>query len=266
MNESDGKCMGSAARAYASHRARTTTSATSRFGESPGVQLEPTLNSLNQGACFKRRGGHDRKFEPPPPAMETRHPDFVVGIGGSAGGLNAYKALLAAMPPDTGMAFVIVSHIFPSANSLLADILSRHTKMPVMVVATGMPILANHVYVLPANADLLVEGDAFKVVSPRSRGNVQIDVFFTSLAEAMGPRAIGIILSGFDGDGTAGCKHIKAKGGKTFAQDASAEVAEMPLHAEAAGCIDFVLPPDKMPAALRKLATASENKRRQSPG
>ena len=194
--------------------------------------------------------------------MKTTRPDFVVGIGGSAGGLSAYKLLLAAMPSDTGMAFVIVSHIFPTANSLLANILSRHTKMPVMVVATGMPVLANHVYVLPANADLLVEGDAFKVVSPRSGPNVQVDVFFISLAEAMGPRAIGIILSGFDGDGTAGCKHIKAMGGKTFAQDMSAEVAEMPLSAQAAGCIDFILPPDKIPAALRKLTTASENKRR----
>ena len=197
-----------------------------------------------------------------PQAMETTRPNFVVGIGGSAGGLSAYKALLAAMPSDTGMAFVIVSHIFPSANSLLANILSRHTKMPVMVVATGMPVLANHVYVLPANADLLVEGDAFKVVSPRSKANVQIDIFFTSLAEAMGPRAIGIILSGFDGDGTAGCKHIKARRGKTFAQDRSAEVAEMPLSAQAAGCIDFILPPEKMSAALQKLISKSKNKGR----
>ena len=172
--------------------------------------------------------------------MATIRPKFVVGIGGSAGGLAAYKALLAALPSDTNMAFVIVSHIFPSANSLLAGILSRHTKMPVMVVATGMPIRANHVYVLPANVDLFVEGEAFKVVSPRSRANVQIDLFFISLAEAMGARAIGVILSGFDGDGTAGCEHIKAKGGKTFAQDRSAEVAEMPDSVQAAGYIDFV--------------------------
>ena len=125
-----------------------------------------------------------------------------------------------------------------------------------------MPVLANHFYVLPANADLLVEGHFFKIVTPRSRPNAQIDVFFTSLAEAMGARAIGIIFSGYDGDGTAGCKHIKAKGGITFAQDMSAEVAQMPRSAQAAGCIDFVLAPGKIPAALLKLATPSINKRR----
>ena len=181
------------------------------------------------------------------------HPNFIVGIGGSAGGLNAYKALLDALPPHTGMAFVIVSHILPTAISQLAEILSRHTKMPVMVASTAMPIRANHVYVCPPNADLLIESGTFKVVSPRSGRNKQIDLFLTSLAEAMGARAIGIILSGYDGDGTEGCKHIKAKGGTTFAQDMSAEVDDMPLHAQASGCVDFVLPLDKISDKLQIL-------------
>lgn len=185
------------------------------------------------------------------------HPSFIVGIGGSAGGLNAYKALLDALPSDTGMAFVIVSHILPTANSQLAQILSRHTKMPVMVVTTAMPIRASHVYVCPPNADLLIEGNTFKVVSPRTGRNIQIDYFLTSLAEAMGARAVGIILSGYGGDGTEGCKHIKAKGGATFAQDMSAEVADMPLHAQASGFVDFVLPLDKISAELQKLANTS---------
>ena len=80
--------------------------------------------------------------------METSQPNFIVGIGGSAGGLNAYKALLNALPSNTGMAFVIVSHITPTANSQLAQILSRQTKMAVMVVSEAMPIRANHVYVI----------------------------------------------------------------------------------------------------------------------
>jgi two-component system CheB/CheR fusion protein len=109
----------------------------------------------------------------------------------------------------------------------------------------------------PPDADLLVEGYAFKVVSPRTRGNGEIDLFLTSLAEAMGPRAIAIILSGRLSDGTAGCKHIKAKGGTTFAQDESAEVSGMSRNAQAAGCVDFVLPPDKMALELRRLAKAS---------
>src|SRR5471030_2442859 len=125
-------------------------------------------------------------------------PNFVVGIGGSAGGLNAYKALLDALPSDTGMAFVIVSHILPTAHSQLAQILSRHTKMKVMVASTAMPVRANHVYVNPPNADLLIDSYTFRVVTPRTRRNKQVDLFLTSLAKAMGARAIGIILSGYD--------------------------------------------------------------------
>ena len=181
------------------------------------------------------------------------HPNFIVGIGGSAGGLNAYKALLDALPSNTGMAFVIVSHIVPTASSQLVAILSRHTKMPVMVASTAMPVRPNHVYVCPPNADLLVESHTFKVIVPRTKRNVAVDLFFTSLAEAMGAQAIGIILSGHDGDGSEGCKQIKAKGGITFAQDDSAEVNGMPLSAQASGCVDFVLPPDKISDELQTI-------------
>ena len=187
------------------------------------------------------------------------NPNFIVGIGGSAGALNASKALLDALPSDTGMAFVIISHIHPTANSQLAQILSKHTKMPVMVASTAMPIRANHVYVIPPNADLRVERYTFKVASPRTRRNEQIDSLFISLAQAMGARAIGIILSGYDGDGSEGCKHIKAKGGTTFAQDMSAEVDDMPLSAQASGCVDFVLPPDKISDELQRLVSTSIN-------
>ena len=185
--------------------------------------------------------------------MRILRPTLIVGIGGSAGALNAYKAFLDALPSNTGMAFVIVSHITPAANSQLAQILSRHTKMTVVVASTAMPIRANHVYVIPPDVDLLVEGDTLKVISPRSKRNVQIDLFFTSLAKAIGPRAVGIVLSGFDGDGTAGCRQIKAHGGITFAQDASAEVEEMPLSAQTAGCVDLVLSPEDMAKELARI-------------
>lgn len=188
--------------------------------------------------------------------MKTAQPKFIVGIGGSAGALNAYKALLEAMPHDTGMGFVIISHMNPNAHSELAKILQRHTKMSVTVASVAMMILANHVYVIPPDSDLTIENYRFKIISPRIRRNTQVDLFFISLAEAMGARAVGIILSGYDGDGTEGCKHIKANGGKTFAQDMSAEVDSMPLHAQAAGCVDFVLPLNKIPAKLKSLAVA----------
>lgn len=190
--------------------------------------------------------------------MRTLRPKFVVGIGGSAGGLNAYKALLDTMPPNSGMAFVIVSHIVPTANSQLADILSRHTKMPVSVARAAMPLLPNHVYVCPPDADLLVEGHNFKIVSPRTRRNVAVDLLFTSLAEAVGARAVGIILSGYDGDGTEGCRQIKAKGGITFAQDTSADVRDMTLSAQAADCVDFVLPPDQISRQLQEIGNRFE--------
>jgi chemotaxis response regulator CheB len=186
----------------------------------------------------------------------TLQPNFIVGIGGSAGSLDAYKTLLDAMPSNTGMAFVIVSHLMPSANSQLAEILSEHTKMPVTVASSAMSIRANHVYVIPPDADLLIEHLTFKVVTPRTTRNKQIDYFLISLSEAIGARAIAVILSGYGGDGTEGCKHIKAKGGTTFAQDMSAEVPHMSLNAQDSGCIDFVLPPDKISEKLKKIAAA----------
>ncbi|MEO7938988.1 MAG: chemotaxis protein CheB [Burkholderiaceae bacterium] len=182
--------------------------------------------------------------------MKRSIPTCIVGIGGSAGALNAYKALLDPLPADTGMALVIISHLNPDAYSQLAQILARHTKMPTQVASAAMPISANHVYVIPANADLEVEKYKFKVISPRSRRNAQIDLFFASIAEAFGDRAIGVIFSGYDGDGTTGCKHIKEKGGITFAQDESAEVDAMPVSAQSSSYVDFVLSPAKISAAL----------------
>ncbi len=128
--------------------------------------------------------------------------------------------------------------------------------MPVMVVSTAMAIRANHVYVSAPNTDLLIKNYTFKVISPRTKRNVVVDYLLTSLAEAMGARAIGVILSGHDGDGTEGCKQIKAKGGITFAQDESAEAGDMPLSAQAAGCIDFVLSPSKISEELARIASA----------
>ena len=186
--------------------------------------------------------------------MRNVTPSIVVGIGGSAGALKAYKELLEAIPSNTGMAFVFVSHMFPEASSQLAQILARHTKMPAAVATTAMDIWANHIYVIAPNIDLYIKDNVFKVISPRIKRNTQIDVFFTSLAESMGKRAIGIILSGYDGDGTEGCKQIKAKGGVTFAQDNSADINGMSVSAQLAGSVDFVLSPKKIAEELIRLA------------
>ena len=192
--------------------------------------------------------------------MKVSKPNFVVGIGASAGGLNAFKAFFDALASDTGMAFGVISHIHPAAHSQLAQILSRHTQMPVSLAVSGMTVQANQIYVIPANADLSLENGVLKVVSPRVKGNVQIDIFFSSIAVAMGTRAVGIVFSGYDRDGSQGCQRIKAAGGTTFAQDMSAEVSGMPLNARATGSIDFVLPPNEIAAELKKMTTRFGNR------
>lgn len=191
--------------------------------------------------------------------MEKSQPTFIVGIGGSAGALNAYKQLLGALPTNTGMAFVIISHMNPAASSALAQILARHTAMEVTVASAAMRILRNNVYVIPPDTDLLIADYTFQVVSPRATGYTQVDVFLTSLAEAMQTRGVGIILSGYGRDGTDGCKNLKAKGGTTFAQDISAEVDIMPRSAQSAGWIDFVGSPERIAYELEKLARGSGN-------
>jgi len=189
--------------------------------------------------------------------MDGLVPEIIVGIGGSAGGLRAYLALLDSLPSNTGMAFVVVAHMNPAGESLLTQILSRASTMPVIQASEGMALEANHVYVIPPNTNLLLEGNAFKVVTPRTMNggrHRQVDYFLISLAEQKGSHAISIILSGGDGDGTEGCKCIKANGGITFAQDLSAEVGSMPLHAQASGCVDFVLSPEKISEELVKIS------------
>src|ERR1700674_3428618 len=122
--------------------------------------------------------------------MGALRPNFIVGIGGSAGALNAYKALLDALRSNTGMAFVIVSDVRPSANSQLVQILSRHTKMPLMVASTAMPIRRIHLSVIPPNADFRIESYTFKIASPHTKTNKPVDFFLISLSEAMGAHAI----------------------------------------------------------------------------
>jgi CRP-like cAMP-binding protein len=190
--------------------------------------------------------------------VKTLDPNFVVGIGGSAGALTAYKAFFEELPATTGMAFVVIFQMNPAANNQLASVLSRHTKMPVIVPTTGMPIRKNHVYVIPPNADLCIESDTFKVIFPCANKSKAVDFFLVSLAGTLGPRAIAIILSGHGQDGTEGCKRIKAMGGTTFTQDRSAEVAGMAASAQASGNVDFVLPAGKIPAELRRLVRSAK--------
>ena len=185
---------------------------------------------------------------------------LVVGVGASAGGLEAVSELLRHLPPRTGLAFVLVQHLDPHHESILADLLGNYTSMPVTQVPGDVPVEPDHVYVIPPNAAMVIEDSILRLSRPVQELSYQrrpIDVFFVSLAENMRNLAIGVILSGAASDGTLGLKAIKAQGGITFAQDDTARFDGMPRSAIAAGAVDFVLSPKDIAHELAALTRHS---------
>ena len=181
----------------------------------------------------------------------------VVGIGASAGGLEAFRSLFAGLPATTGMAFVVIQHLSPEHPSMLTSALVRLTKMPVVEVTEGMPLVPDRLHVMAANTEVSVKGSALHLVPrPSTRGvRFPIDGLFCSLAAELHSRAIGIVLSGTGSDGTEGLKAIKEEGGITFAQDpGSAQFGGMPESASGAGVVDYVLAPDRIAAELLRLS------------
>jgi len=169
----------------------------------------------------------------------------IVGIGASAGGLEAFTELLTHLPADTGMAFVLIQHLDPKHESHLTQLLSRASKMPVSELKGDTRAEANHVYVIPPKCNLDIS-DGVLHTPPRlnSGRNMPIDSFLRTLAGDRGSQAFGVVLSGTGSDGTLGLQAIKAEGGITFAQEKrSAKFDGMPGSAIAAGGVDFVLPP-----------------------
>jgi two-component system CheB/CheR fusion protein len=181
----------------------------------------------------------------------------IVGVGASAGGLEAFRQLLAALPVNTGMAYVLVQHLDPRHDSILAELLAKGSRMPVAEVKEDTAVEPNHVYVTPGQHDVTIQGGMLKLVprtSTRGR-HMPIDSFLRTLAEAQGSKAIGVILSGTASDGTLGVKAIKAEGGIAFAQDpGSAAYDGMPRSAIASGCVDLVLPPERIAQELSRLS------------
>jgi two-component system, chemotaxis family, CheB/CheR fusion protein len=181
----------------------------------------------------------------------------VVGIGASAGGLEAATHLLERLPINTGMAFVLVQHLDPTHESALTQLLARATKMPVVEAKHNQRLEPNCIHVIPPNKIIAVEKKQLKLY-PRTDGKydrMPVDYFLQSLADEEGTRAVGIVLSGTGSDGTHGLLAIKAGGGITFAQDEkTAKYASMPASAIAAGCVDFVLPPAQIAEELAHTA------------
>src|SRR6266849_2122647 len=203
-------------------------------------------------AKAKSRPVHQR-----PQRQPSRRASFpIVGVGASAGGLEAFTQLLKALGSGTEMAYVLVQHLDPSHKSALTELLAKATEMPVSQVTDATLVEPNHVYVIPPNVDMSIAQGILRL-TPRTETlgrHMPIDRFLRSLAEDQGSNAIGIILSGTASDGTLGLAAIKAEGGITFTQDEkSAKFDDMPRNAIAAGCVDFVLPPDAIGRELARV-------------
>jgi chemotaxis response regulator CheB len=180
----------------------------------------------------------------------------VVCFGASAGGFEAYCSILSLLSADTGMAYIIVHHQPADGKSLLVDILASITEMPVLLVADGQIVRADHVYVVPAGMQVTMDGDAFRLspLGTRSGWPKNISIFLQSLAEDRLKRAIAVILSGFDSDGAAALESIKKAGGLVFAQAfQTAKQPDMPQSAVKTGWVDRLLPPAEIAAQLERI-------------
>jgi two-component system, chemotaxis family, CheB/CheR fusion protein len=180
----------------------------------------------------------------------------VVAVGASAGGLEAFRELLQNLPERPGMAFVLIQHLDPTHASMLTEILTPSVGFPINEARNGIRLQPDHVYVIPANADMVLRGTILQITRrPASRTrSTPIDDFLVSLAENLKSRAIGVILSGLSSDGVRGLETIKAEGGITFAQDEkSARFPDLPRNAAMAGCVDFVMPPKAIAVELSRI-------------
>ncbi len=183
----------------------------------------------------------------------------IVCIGGSAGGLDAYTRLLKNLPPDMGVAIVIVNHLRTVAT-LLHEILPRYTKMPVKLITERLDIIPDHVFIIPERRDLHVLNDEFRlkpISKPHGWPDV-ITVFLSSITKNWEGKLIAVIVSGFDGDGAEALCGVRAVGGITIAQKPETAIEQdMPISAIESGCIDFILSPEDIAKEIIKIAKHS---------
>jgi two-component system CheB/CheR fusion protein len=216
------------------------------------------VSGASAGTALSRVATPDTNDVQPAQPVQSTGPGFsIVGVGASAGGLQAFSQLLRALSADSNLAIVYVQHLAPKYESSLADLLGENTSMPVAQITDGMTVRPGHVYVIPPNTFLSIS-DGILRLSPRPEGRAQhcpVDHFFRSLAEDAQQWAVGVILSGTDSDGAAGVREIKAVGGIVFAQEASsAKFDGMPRAAVSTGAVDKVLEPDGIAHELMRLS------------
>lgn len=200
----------------------------------------------------------------PGPFSDGNHhtPSFIVGIGASAGGLDAIERFFDNMPNNTGLAFVIVQHLSPDYKSLMDELLARHTSMQIHSIEDGIEVQANQIYLLPPRNNIEIVSRRLNLIeqNPKRGVNLPIDLFFESLAKDIGNRAIGVILSGTGSDGSRGVPYIHQNGGLVVSQDLdSSSFDGMPRSAIATGHIDIVCPPERMPNLICQYAEDPEN-------
>lgn len=184
---------------------------------------------------------------------EEKNPFSIVGMGGSAGSLEAFEEFFRNMPADSGLAYVLVSHLDPTHKGIMPELLQRVTTMKVQQAKDGMKVQPNHVYIIPPNKDMSILHGTLQLLEPSMpRGlRMPIDFFFRHLALDRKERSIGIIFSGMGSDGTLGLKAIKENLGMVMVQDAnSAKYDGMPQSAINTGLVDFVAPANELPAKL----------------
>ena len=187
------------------------------------------------------------------PAAELRKDFLVVGLGGSAGAIPPFREFFRNVPPDSGMAYVVILHLSPEHESRLAEVLQGSSAIPVTQVRERVKVEPNHVYVIPPNQSLAMV-DGTLVLSPMAgfeERRAPVDIFFRTLGEAHDSRAVCVILSGSGSDGSMGLRRVKEHNGLVLVQDpAEAQFAEMPRHSIATGLVDMILPVAEMPARI----------------
>ncbi|HEX6962042.1 MAG TPA: chemotaxis protein CheB, partial [Lacipirellula sp.] len=178
---------------------------------------------------------------------------FIVGIGASAGGLEALERLFKNMPADTELAFVIIQHLSPDFKSLMDELLARHTRMVIHRVEDGMPVEPNSIYLIPPRKEMIISGRRLLLTDkdPDQELSLPIDHFFRSLAQDVGRCAVAVVLSGTGSDGSRGIRDVHEVGGLVIAQsEETAKFDGMPKSAKDTGVVDLVLAPEEMPQAI----------------
>ena len=204
-------------------------------------------NAAPESSRLKTRTGKRR------PSLQKKRPSYIVGMGGSAGALEAFEKFFMHMPADSGLAFVLVTHMDPSHKGMMPELLGRCTTMNVVQVEDGMPVQSNHVYIIPPNKDMSIHRGVLHLQEPAAPRGVRapIDLFLRHLAEDLEDRAIAIIMSGMGTDGTLGVKAIKEHLGLALVQESrSAKFDSMPKSAIGTGLVDYVLPAQDLPEKL----------------